>query len=366
MTEPRVSLNPMDERNRMLDLIRLASMLPVSWFHVGETILYMDRHPFGPAQSINAYIYPIFLPFAFSGHTVLALSAFLYGARERSVRSWLLLLGFLAVALVILSWVEADGAGVSFQLEWDIYPFLLVAFLSLFLAQFVKGATSVLGVLGLGIMWVPFWQLIPEPERHSLWFDALVGTCAGTTGGGGWPLLPWIGLPWMFYAWGSAFRKSQDIRRLFASWTRTEQVIWGLGLSASLLTWRGAYFGTPYGPGFACVVFRQPLWGFWGHLIWPVFLLRISWLPQVRSWCERQGWMSWVSNLAWSRKFGRCYLVHLVWLGIFSLYKDFLLAHPRVYDAIILFILPLTEVSVRVWIRMEGKPRRASLKNRGL
>jgi hypothetical protein len=323
-------------------------MLPIISFHANETALFVDRNPFRADESFYPYLYAVFQYLSFSGYTVLGLTAFLYGMKGRTFLQWIRLILLLLVGVLVLAWVEGDGSFYVLNFDWDIYAFLLCAFFSLFLIQLSSISIYVFGGLGLALLCIPFWNLVPEPLTRQSMFSILIGSCrVSDAGGGGWPVLPWIGLPWFFFAAGHVIRQSVQVRSWLGSWSWSENVIWFSLLVASVFAWNGGYGGVPLGPGFGCFTFRRPPLVFWSHMIWILFAMRLAFVPWLNRKFSKIAAVQWVSGLQWSKNFGLCYLVQLIWLGLGSFAHDLYLREPRYFDLYILSILPLTEITVR-------------------
>lgn len=338
------------------DLIRLLSMMAIVTFHSNETVFFTDASPM-----VNGTIYPWLQAVAkhlvFSGFTVVALSSFLYAVREPPAQTWYRLFALLTGGIFVLAWLAGDAGAFSFFFEWDVYGYLLVTLATLFAIRKSRALVRVFGVVGFGLLWIPIWNLIPvSVSEDRFWFRALVGVC-DTKGGGGWPLLPWSGLMWMFYALGREWILNERRRADFeAGIGRAEGVVWLLILGISI-PFLGGYATMPWGGGFGCYVYRKPPLVFWGHFIWVVALMRVSVVTGVNDALSRLTAVKWISRLEWSRHFGRCYLLHLIFLGVGSAFASFYVEHPWAFDIYVLGNIPFCEMISRVMNHVARKMR---------
>ncbi len=325
-----------------LDLIRLFSMAAIVTFHSSETVFYTDVNPLPPDRTVYHLLeaYARWIPF--SGFTIVAVSSFLYGGKARGERTWLALLALLTAGVFALAWVNGADGVFSLAFEWDVYSFLLAALLPVYLARNSAAATRALGAAGFALLWLPLWEWFEPPDAPGLAFEALLGFCT-RAGGGGWPLLPWSGLIWSFFAWGREWGGSEALRSsLAAGIRRREAFVWCAALALAAPLW-GSYLDVPVGPGFGCFMFRKPPAVFWAHFVCVVFLMRASLAEPVNSALASSAAARWVSSLQWSRRFGRCYVLHLLFLGAGSLFADLYVAHPRLFDLYLLSNMPVVE-----------------------
>ncbi len=289
-----------------IDALRFFSFLAIVIFHVANAIFFEGapydewRGTFFEWQQVFARILP------FSGFTIVAIHSFLFGffPGQSEKKRWLILL----VGSLVLLFSYGSPLSGDFFWEWDIYQYLLFAFLLLELLQKFSLPVWLLGGGSFLLLWVPFWQWnfsgLPEILLHPL-----VGICDGG-GRGGWPLLPWLALPVFFFAWGRL-----QSRLPVKGW---EPLVWLICLIGSWSQF-GAYFPVETGAGFYCFMFRQEPLVFWSHLIWVVLILRLA--VQRPQWFR---FLSFFSKWQINRKFAWAYLIHLAlvavlveWGGIF-------------------------------------------------
>ncbi len=337
------------------DILRIVSMVAILAFHSNETVFFKDAPPLdsGPLFSFLKMYAKIF---AISGFTIAAFSSFLYAIREPAARVWYRLFMLLAAGIAVLAWLAGEGAYL-FIFEWDIYSYLLFTLAVLFIVRKSPAAIRALGIIGFILLTIPVWDLVPLFKfENRLWMQALVGAC-GTSGGGGWPILPWSGLMWMFYALGREWILNKPLRERLQRKMRIGEVSMIILVLAGSLPLLGAYRVTPWGPGFGCFVFRQPPLIFWGHFIWVLIFMRISLVADVNEWLSRKRWARWISGLEWSRHFGRCYLLHLLYLGLGSGLASAYTEHPWLFDIYVAGNIPVCEMVARLIERVFKKAK---------
>ncbi len=348
MTQDRVS-----KRLHGFDILRIVSMVAILSFHSNETVFYSDIPPVK-----DGLLFPFLYVFApmigFSGFTVAALSSFLYAIREPAARVWYRLFALLTVGIAVLAWLAGED-GHTFVFEWDVYSYLLVTLAVIFSVRKSPVAIRALGVVGFVLLLLPLWNLLPVFENRFL-KQALVGDC-GVLGGGGWPIFPWSGLMWMFYALGREWVLNKPLgERLQRTMGLAETRITIMVLAVTI-PFLGGYLEAPWGPGFGCFVFRQPPLIFWGHFIWVLLLMRISLVTAVNEWLSRKRWAGWISRLEWSRHFGRCYLLHLLYLGLGSGFAWEYIEHPWLFDIYVAGNIPVCELVARLFDRVFKKEK---------
>jgi hypothetical protein len=250
---------------------------------------------------------------AFSGFSILLLSFFLFGFKEsRKLRFLISVLTAFFVMWSIVSW--------DYPYFWDIYPFLISVLLLLALVRKLRIHPLILISVGVAITSIPFWQLegvfvLPAWLEPALW-----GWCAGNSGLGDWPILPWIGYPLFAYGCG---RLAQKNRLSLARLARAELGVWMLLLLATLPL-LGKYYVTPSGNQFACHVFRVPPLEFWAHQLWILFGLRLSLLTRVEEHLQNWTWARWISQRAVNRRFFLVYFAHYPLCLVFARLSDVL------------------------------------------
>jgi len=293
------------ERLIALDLLRFFSYWAIVVFQAVLFYFYTPEMPFLDVSPILKFFdhYARFL--AFSGFTIVLLSSFLITYSRDLSFARARLFGAIALGWFVLSLFMSDGAWLS----WDVYSlyFAGLAFYMLF-----KRGHFILGCLGLGLLWIPFWSF--DSWRQFLSVDAQhvfgLAPCAGREITE-WPLLPWIGLVWVGSSLGSLARTRRGRENGYVRWP--EGLVWGGLLLASMPQW-GAYFNIRIGPYFSCDAFRQTPATFWSHMIGPLLIMRLAFDPRVQRFLARQSFARSISGLAISRHFWLAYIVQYVYV----------------------------------------------------
>lgn len=331
------------ERYIGLDLIRMLCILALCEFHVLETFFYEDHPGFRNELPLHFFLEPYVRVLCFSGFIIVALSAFLLGRSKISLISWAKLLGLLWFGWLCLALLEASDKQ-WFYFEWDIYSFLLTSFTFLFIIQGSKLALNIFASLGLIALSIAgnYEGLFALSDP---WQSIFLGDCQ-RVGYNEWPLLPWIGLPLVFFALGR-WSFSARGKKYFQSFEKLEYGIWPLLLIGSLPQ-LGRYYNSNAGPGFYCSLQGQSPLVFWSHMLWPIFLARLSFLPRINSMFERFSFFRFVSQMEWSTHFGLCYALHLLWINFaYVLWADQITQSKWLIEPLILGLIPLTEISSR-------------------
>lgn len=339
------------DRLYLIDLVRLHGFIAILMFHFYSAVYWVEWD----SSVTHGYLFDHLTWYprlaSFSGFTMLGIFCFLGGWRGTRI-TWRPLLGLFVVGCLLLMMTQSGEPFQTLIWEWDIYHFLIVTLGTLLALQISRTIALIAGVVGLLMTWIPFWQWDWTDTWGPLAQQALIGSCS-PEGGGDWPLLPWIGFAWASYAFGVW-------QRFHAMSSHREGLLWLPLLGLSLIWW-GPFFRTPVGPEFSCHVFRQPPLIFWSHMIWIVFLIRLSSYEPLNNGLARHQWMRRISGWRINRQFGRAYFVHLFLLGIATLAADDLRKSPLTYDIFWLSILPVTEFILRgiesVNRRLEGKVR---------
>ncbi|PIS11047.1 MAG: hypothetical protein COT73_05910, partial [Bdellovibrio sp. CG10_big_fil_rev_8_21_14_0_10_47_8] len=297
-----------------------------------------EYFPFLPSFVIWKAVKYFAWTLGFSGFAILFLSFFLMG--YRGLKKPIKFVGFLVLGWILFSLVT-HYPGDMYYLNWDIYPLLIVGFLSIYLLQktnyrIIIGA----GLFGFFLTWIPFWNIWTHFSHHFL-KEIFVGDCQIEQGS--FPLLPWIGLIWSGYGLGAWAQRSVWSRR--RSW---ELYVWPvlLGITTPLL---GTYTSIQAGSTYDCLSFRQPPSILWSHLIWIVFFIRLSFFEQVQSFLSKKPWVHFLSRFALTNKFWLFYFTHFMVIYFFTdSWGAFLRTGPWVSLLGLLLIFPVTELLIHV------------------
>ncbi|MBX3041266.1 MAG: hypothetical protein KF789_11225, partial [Bdellovibrionaceae bacterium] len=150
------------------DLIRILSMIAILVLHTNEAVFWTDKHPLPTDISVYRLVLAFAQIITYSGFTVIALSFLLLGrGRTLGLGKFILLLLF---GLLTLAWFESDPPFSGFYWEWDIYAFLLCSSVAVFLLARVPFLHRWLIPVFFAILWIPFWNLIPNTT--GLWNQA--------------------------------------------------------------------------------------------------------------------------------------------------------------------------------------------------
>lgn len=340
------------ERSRFygLDLIRLMSFVAIAFFHISLIHYYELDVPLSDVSIIAAGIEVYSRLLSFSGFTIVLLTSFLTAYSNASFKARLRLYSVLLVAWVILS--SLMNTDYDSVLAWDIYPLFIVGIITAAIAaQMRRFLINILGVIGLGMLWVPFWEYAGQLTLNSTLANVF-GFANCSTEIAEWPLLPWIGLVWLGFSLGNEMKlvmQSGSTRRLVIP--KLEFAVMVSVLMISLLNW-GPFYHIQLGDRFSCDAYRMPPLIFWSHLIWPLYLMRISVDPRVNRWLSKFSLMRWVSGLAISRKFWAAYILNYLLTHVLSHLADKTGVtgsryEPELITWFALIFLPLTELATR-------------------
>lgn len=315
------------------DIIRLLSFIAIAYFHYLYFCWYLLEEP-KPEYSAIFHALSIYSrSISFSGFSILLLSSILWGVNQK-LPSYVFLFFFLMASLG-LSFMTSDT---YFELSWDIYFLLFVGFLSL---KLIKNKLLI-GIIGFIFLWIPFWKLRSYIHMPDGLAEVLLGRC--DTDNGDWPIFPWIGLIWFGYGIGTIISTySARLNKI----NRFEFMTWSLFLFLSLFGF-GPYFHTRIGPGFSCDMFTQAPYIFWSHIIWILFLIRISLLDKVQIILQNNSVAKSISNLMISKKFWAAYFIHFMIIQAFSLKSEQIRNSSLLGVSAFLLLLPLTELILRI------------------
>lgn len=352
------------------DWIRLFTVLSIAFFHAWQLIFYKDITTFTKQQPIYYFLADGLKHIGiYSGVMILAQSFLMFGFNDTkmfsepltsfSIRArWVLLvLGVLILQILTVS----DPVNPS-TWTWDIYSFLILAFL---LCRLLRKAKPLLRRILIGISIVPL--LLPD----SFWLDSFIGYFPNSSfnlflighGNGeffGWNLLPWIFVPVVFYLsgieLGAKFRKSETSFNLWL----LEMVAWPICFLLLFMRYQ-SYDPVPVGPSFDAFIFHHKPLLFWQHFSVFIFLLRLSVITKVNLFLKQAPLIGaltkQISKLAWCRHFGWTYLIQLtIYLSVgMDVYNWN--SHPRQFDYLWLVVLLTAEVCVRIAFSLRRKAK---------
>lgn len=338
-------LNPKQLRYIGFDLIRIFAMVAIAAFHFIEAAYWQDAMFFPKEQSIffNA-IHIISKQMSFSGFVIVALTTFLMGfndsLRRLTKKNYLVfaILCFGGFVLFPLYW----GSG-SWAFEWDIYHFLLVAlgFLILIRKMSLK-LVYLFGILGFVILWFPLWNFEFRLQGYPFLHEVLLGICTDSKKGT-WPLLPWLGLPCLAFAFGFFAKKYRD--HLGGITKYDLMLIPFLILSLPYLV--VSYNQPALGEGFYCFMNRQGPIPFWSNLIWVFVSIRLAMHTKINEFLYKIPGIKDVAKLEISRNFGLFYLTQVIVIQSYSGLSIFQ-TNATVTGIVMFTIVPVTEILLRL------------------
>ncbi|WP_413583106.1 hypothetical protein [Bdellovibrio sp. HCB288] len=313
------------------DLLRIATMTAILYFHVWQFTFYQDVISLPPEISnyhnLTGWVGDTF---KYGGLFIVALSFFLIGLKARakqSMRFFVLIFG-----LITLSVANAPAPMDPSTWDWDVYSYLIFALLLVLALPRNLVLRTALSIASILILSVPF-----ELYEGMLQIKDAVQFS-------GWNLMPWLAVPVLFHS--IAVIWSQKFKDSFKAVKKWEWAAW---ISAIVLLFVIApdYGPFPAGPGFEAYVFKQKPLMFWKHFVVFLFLMRVSLDPRINSALGKIKGMNLVSNLAWNKHFGVAYFMHLAFLPMGLHFMDFWGHYPRAFEWLWLFIFVAVEVVVR-------------------
>ncbi len=329
-----------------IDLVRLISYFAIVTFHTSLFYFYSPTIEYAKVSTIVGVVDSICRVFAFSGFTVIFVSAFLLGASRGALRKKGRLFGVLLFGWLYLSMLMNS----SYVLVWDVYTLFLVAILfMLFIDNRGLSWIRWMAALGFLITLIPFWKLqdelswVPSQLQYILGFAPCEGREIDE-----WPALPWIGLVWLGYGLGRELKELRQENRLGSLvLKRRELLLWLPFLLASVPQW-GAYYSIRLGQYFSCDAYRQEPYVFWSHFIWVVAAVRLSIDPRVQNYLHGKAWARQASELAISRKYWLAYAVHYLYGNfiayVFGNFGKYIPGFYETYELAIVEFLSLTLV----------------------
>ncbi|WP_413585931.1 hypothetical protein [Bdellovibrio sp. HCB274] len=313
------------------DLLRIATMMAILYFHVWQFSFFQDVISLPPEISnyhnLTGWVGDTF---KYGGLFIVALSFFLIGLKTRakqSMRFFVLIFG-----LITLSISTATEPMNPSTWDWDVYSYLIFSLLLVISLPRNAVLRWALILASLVLLSVPFANY----ESFLKIQDSVQFT--------GWNLMPWLALPVLFHSiaviWSQRFSVTVQKRK---NW---EWAAW-IGTIVLLFVVTPDYGPFPAGPGFEAYVFKQKPLMFWKHFAVFMFLMRLSLDPRINAAIGKVKGMQWFSNLAWNKHFGVAYFMHLAFLPMGLHYMDFWGHYPRAFEWLWLFIFVAVEVIVR-------------------
>lgn len=334
----------MNKRFYIIDILRTCAFYCIMAFHSYNFIYWQD---WVPSQHKGTPFYYIISPayyLVISGFIVLAISFFLMGHTLKKLADRTSLKVLLAIGTLLLFVTQGDRPFVEVYLEWDIYHLLIAGTLSLFIIDRSKMLTYVAGILGFILLCIPFWEISFFQNLPLIFQHPLIGVC-DEEGRGGWALLPWIGLIWFSFGFGKVCLQYKEMLKEIPS---RQEYIFICAAVFILVPYWGAYHSTTIGYNFPCFVHRQNPLNFWSEMFFVFYLMRLSLVTQWNDLMEKNRGTRFISNLYINKKFGLCYLIHLLILSIASIYRENLQNSLFLFNMVVILLFPLTEIFARL------------------
>lgn len=164
-------------------------------------------------------------------------------------------------------------------------------------------------------------------------------------GRGGWALLPWIGLIWFSFGLGKVCLQYRE--RLSEIPNRQEYIFICAAVFILAPYW-GAYHKTTIGYNFPCFVHRQNPLNFWSEMFFVFYLMRLSLVNQWNDLLGKNSFIKLLSNLYINKKFGLCYLIHLLILSVASIFRENIQNSLFLFNLVVILVFPLTEILARL------------------
>lgn len=320
-------------------------MFAIGVFHFVEAVYYQSHDFFPKDEASFLFVFPLAVArsFSISGFVIVCLTTFLMGFSGSFKKLRLshlyvfLILFFGAFVFLPLYWGEGQWA-----FEWDIYQYFLLVLLILYFVDKLDEKLKIfLAGLGFLMLWIPFWKLEPHILDWPL-VGVLIGQCLQEETGT-WPIFPWVGLGLMAFVLGNYAKKFRQNLSVFHKKEFLYLPLLGLGV----LTW-GTYYSVDIGSGFYCFMNRQHPLLFWGHMIWILWLIRVSMLTKVNSILSKTAFIKNLGQLYLSKNFALFYLVQLMVVGVYS-YIPILKQNSFIAGVFILSVLPVTELILQTF-----------------
>ncbi|WP_413576494.1 hypothetical protein ACLVWU_00450 [Bdellovibrio sp. HCB290] len=313
------------------DLLRIATMMAILYFHVWQYTFFQDVISLPPEISnyhnLTGWVGDTF---KYGGLFIVALSFFLIGLKARtkqSMRFFVLIFGLLTLSISTASEPLNPATW-----DWDVYSYLIF---SLLLVLALPRNIILRGALifaSTALLCVPFDQ-----------YESLLNI-QNAVQFSGWNLVPWLALPVLFHSLAVVWsKKVPQTLKAIKNW---EWPVW-IGAIILMFVITPDYGPFPAGSGFEAYVFKLKPLMFWKHFLVFTFLMRASLDPRISTALGKAKGMQWFSNLAWNKHFGVAYFMHLAFLPMGLHFMDFWSQYTRAFEWLWLFIFVAVEIVVR-------------------
>lgn len=248
--------------------------------------------------------------FSYGGQWILSISCFLIGYRGLNEKQTLRYLGLFLLGILVLIVGQSDQFLQNFSFEWDIYHFLFINLILLYLLHHNKVAGKTIFFIGSLILIIPFWKFDFLFTQNALLKKILIGDFT-STGEGGWALLPWTSLTFIFYGLG---RMNQEKKLNWSQTPSRKNLIKFCALAALFSVSIFYFYPTPIGPRYYAYTFQPPLWALIGINGLMITTLRICFIEEWNQKVSSFKWVQLISNFNWNRNLALTYLLHLAFL----------------------------------------------------
>jgi hypothetical protein len=330
----------------LLDLLKVMTLLAIQILHVWEFTFYEDELILPGSILFQPFLQYYARVFSLGGQVLVAVIYLLFGLTEKTKTSLIKIAGFAVFGQIALALAFMEDGKPSF--EWDIYSFI---FFTNLLLLFLPRGKIYLIVVSFIILWVSpsVWkEIIPE----NLLTDILVGR-RGDFSTGAWAIMPWFFHALLFFNLGTLIRRKViDM----SEWNRAETLIWPVLFTFSI-PFLGFYFPTPIGPNYYFFNFHQTMPVYWANFLFFLFWIRLAFLEKLKAKLETKRILRWISSLMWTRQLGLCYVTAVLYVGLSAQYEEFFRSSPLAFDALALSVMPVSEIIVRILIKLVPKKK---------
>jgi hypothetical protein len=324
-----------------LDVIRFVSFLAISGYHFIYVVWRNQPAQYDMVMSSDRLYKAVMEPFmhalSHSGFSILLITTFLIGFRNLTAKIHWRLFGYVFIAWLLFSWADQDFK--KLVLYWEVYPLLIVGLVIVEFAHKVKlNLVYALGTLGFALTWVQFAASHPGLP---LWIEqSLFGTCAQDLSN--FPILPWVGLVAFGYGLGLAAQQHPA----YAAKIKTAELWTWVVLLISASFNLGAFFNI-HAMDFECKAFHVPPLEYWSHMVFILFLMRISLVDRVNEFFRSH--LSTISRLQTSKNFFLVYAVqYLLCFVVAETFGHQLRENAPLFSFALLAMWPLSEAVVYV------------------
>jgi len=310
------------QRLFLLDIFRYVLVFAIVAFHLYEFTFDSDAFPIEFSKFLIFDKVSFICRFlTFGGQSLIALSVFLLGFKQidnsKLIKLFLIFaLGYIAV---VFSFYDVENRKL---IDWDLYPFLIISFLSILILQKYAFLVKYFCIIGVSLFLLPYRELAMA-LTESWAKEAIFGICHNDHFTS-WPLVPWIGMIWIFYGLGELAMKHHDVLKKI---TKMEVIVYSVILFVAIPQLR--YFGSvPVSSRLYCFVQLAPPLVTASFLALTLIVIRFSLVHNINQFIGDRKYLNFFTQSFWSQNLGIAYIVHLVYIGWVSDFKEVYLAKP--------------------------------------